>query len=83
MIVVWQSNDVDILFECIKEIYCQSVMQSLAKDLVFKSFKLHTTEKAHDQIANIEKRFLDNVEEMNYLNLSIFNPRKYYKFEIK
>lgn len=57
MIVVWQSNDVDILFECIKEIYCQSVMQSLAKDLVFKGFKLHTTEKAHDQIANIEKRF--------------------------
>ena len=58
-------------------------MQSLTKDPVFKSFKPHTTEKVHDQIANIEKRFLDNVEEMNYLNLSIFNPRKYYKFEIK
>ena len=74
-------NYVDELFDVILDAYCDPRMLTLAKDLVFKRFILNSTGEYRRKIQKLEKKFLDNMESLDYLNKDTFEPRRCYKFE--
>lgn len=76
-------NDVDTVFDVIRDVYCCSKMKHLAKDLIFARFKHNSTGKAKAKILAIESDFLSNMGSLDYLSHSTFDSRKHYKFETK
>jgi DNA-directed RNA polymerase len=79
--VLVHPNDVDDIYDVIRDVYCSPAMKTLAKDLVFSRFKQNTTGKYFEKIEAIEKIYTSNMESLGYLNKETFDPRKCYKFE--
>ena len=81
--VMVHPNDVDTMFDVIRDVYCCSKMKHLAEDLIFARFKHNSTGKAKAKILAIESDFLSNMGSLGYLSHSTFDSRKHYKFETK
>lgn len=71
------SNDVDIFYNIVTDIYCSSFMQTLAKDLVFNSMRKNVKGVF---LEKLELEFLSNMYNFE-LSSDTFNPRNCYRYE--
>ena len=79
--VMVHPNLVDVMFDVISDAYCDSRMRTMASDLVFNRFIVNSTGEYREKIKQLEKKFLANMEPLDYLNTDTFDPRRCYKFE--
>lgn len=74
-------EDVDIIYDVIRDVYCDPKMKNLASSLVFSRFISETRGDSQKKIKAIHAKFLSNMESLDYLNRDDFDPRKCYRFE--
>jgi hypothetical protein len=74
-------NDVDAIFDIIRDVYCRPNMKKMATNLVFNSFISITRGEIQEQIIRIEKEFNSKMENLDFLNVRDFDARRCYKYE--
>ena len=78
--VMVHPNNVDILYDIIRDIYCDKKLKNMISDLMFKPFYSDTSGGVQDALSKIEKNFLDDMDDLN-LTKESFDPRKCYRYE--
>ena len=78
--VMLHPNDVDIFYEVVSDVYCNPRMHTLAQDLLFSRFKIDTIDECRKTIADIEEKFVKNMDEIK-LTRNTFSPKKCYRYE--
>ena len=73
--------DVDTVFSVITDAYCRPEMKTLASKLIFSQFKSTTRGSLQKKIVKIEKEFISNMDNLDFLNVTDFDARRCYKFE--
>lgn len=77
--VMLHSNDVDLFYNIVTDVYCGSFMKTLANDLVFSRMKQDLVGEPLDKILKLETEFISNMDDFEIS--SKFCPRKCYRFE--
>ena len=77
---ILSSNDVDIFYEIVSEVYCDPKINTLAANLFFARIKKDIVGEPLEKIEKFEQKFCENMDFFEF-SVDTFDPRKCYRFE--